>query len=99
MEVKKKYRKLKTASQAEILRSHQRDDDFVKHLREKIIDVLRIIEKRVGLLPLIHSDIPFKLIYYFFTTGMGNQTLGEEYTVIVQANLAAQKVPRVYVCN
>ncbi|OAD58987.1 Peroxisome biogenesis factor 10 [Eufriesea mexicana] len=96
MEIKKKYRKLKTANQAEILRSHQRDDDFVKHLREKVIDVLQIIEKRMGLLPLIHSDIPFKLIYYFFTTGMGNQTLGEEYTGIVQANLAAQKVPSLY---
>ncbi|XP_043587954.1 peroxisome biogenesis factor 10 [Bombus pyrosoma] len=96
MEVKKRIRKLKIASQAEILRSHQRDDDFVKYLREKIADVLQILERRIGLLPLIHSDIPFKLIYFFFTSGMGNQTLGEEYTGIVQANLDAQKVPSIY---
>lgn len=98
MEVKKRIQKLKIASQAEILRSHQRDDDFVKYLREKIADVLQILERRIGLLPLIHSDIPFKLIYFFFTSGLGNQTLGEEYTGIVQANLDAQKVPSIYVC-
>ncbi|XP_043250657.1 peroxisome biogenesis factor 10 isoform X2 [Colletes gigas] len=89
----KKHRKLKCASQVEILRSHQRDDDFVKQLREKVIDVLQIIGRQSGTLPFIHSDIPFKLIYFFFTSGMGNQTLGEEYTGIVQANLEARKVP------
>lgn len=98
MEAKRKRRKLKIASQAEILRSHQRDGDFVKYLRQKITDVLQILEERTGLLPFMHSDIPFKLIYFFFTTGMRNQTLGEEYTGIVQANLNAQKVPSIYVC-
>ncbi|XP_017892764.1 peroxisome biogenesis factor 10-like [Ceratina calcarata] len=96
MNVRKKHEKLKTASQAEILRSHQRDIDFVKHLRERVIDVLQILGKRKGLLPFIHSDIPFKLIYFFFTSGMGNQTLGEEYTGIVQANLEAHKVPSLF---
>lgn len=96
MDIRKKHRKLKTASQAEILRSHQRDDDFVKHLRENVIDVLQIFGKKKGLLPFIHSDIPFKLIYFFFTSGMGNQTLGEEYTGIVQANLDAHKVPSLF---
>ncbi|XP_076625179.1 peroxisomal biogenesis factor 10 isoform X2 [Colletes latitarsis] len=93
----KKHHKLKCASQVEILRSHQRDDDFVKQLREKVIDVLQIIGRQSGTLPFIHSDIPFKLIYFFFTSGMGNQTLGEEYTGIVQANLEARKVPSLLV--
>lgn len=97
MELKEKYRKFKTASQAEILRSHQRDDDFIKHLREKVIDLLQILGKEKRLLPIIHSDIPFKLIYFFFTSGMGNQTLGEEYTGIVQTNLDAYKVPSLFV--
>lgn len=96
MEMKKKYRKLNIASQAEILRSHQRDDDFVKYLREKVIDILQILQRKTGLLPFIHSDIPFKLVYFFFTSGMGNQTLGEEYTGLVQANLKAYKVPSIY---
>ncbi|CAK9823475.1 Peroxisome biogenesis factor 10 [Anthophora retusa] len=96
MDGRKKYRKLKDASPAEILRSHQRDDDFIKQLREKVIDVLQLLVRRKGLLPLIHSDIPYKLIYFFFTSGLGNQTLGEEYTGIVQANLKALKVPTLF---
>nr|XP_034181900.1 peroxisome biogenesis factor 10 [Osmia lignaria] len=96
MEAKRKYRTLKCATQAEILRSHQRDDDFIKHLREKIVDFLHIFGRQKGLLSIIHSDVPFKLIYFFFTSGMGNQTLGEEYTGIVQANLRAYKVPSLF---
>ncbi|XP_053989990.1 peroxisome biogenesis factor 10, partial [Hylaeus volcanicus] len=93
MALSKKSQKLKCASQAEILRSHQRDEDFVKHMREKVIDLLQIVGRRTGTLSLVNSDVPFKLIYFFFTSGMGNQTLGEEYTGIVQANLEARKVP------
>ncbi|KZC05888.1 PREDICTED: peroxisome biogenesis factor 10-like [Dufourea novaeangliae] len=96
MEVKRKYRKLKCASQAEILRSYQRDDDFVKCLREKVIDLLQIVGRQTGTLPFVQSDVPFKLIYFFFTSGMGNQTLGEEYTGIVQADLEARKVPSLF---
>ncbi|XP_076644399.1 peroxisomal biogenesis factor 10 [Halictus rubicundus] len=90
------HRKLKCASEAEILRSHQRDDDFIKHLREKVIDLLQIVGRRTGTLPFIQSDVPFKLLYFFFTSGMGNQTLGEEYTGIVQADLEARKVPSLF---
>ncbi|CAL7939055.1 unnamed protein product [Xylocopa violacea] len=96
MDRNKKYKTLKVASPAEILRAHQRDDGMVKYLREKVINVLQLLEKQRGLLPLIHSDIPFKLIYFLFTSGMGNQTLGEEYTGIVQANLDALKVPSLF---
>ncbi|XP_076294134.1 peroxisomal biogenesis factor 10 [Lasioglossum baleicum] len=95
MEVRR-YRKLKCASEAEILRSHQRDDDFVKHLREKVIDLLQIVGRRTGTLSFVQSDVPFKLLYFFFTSGMGNQTLGEEYTGIVQADLEARKVPSLF---
>lgn len=98
MEAQKRNRALRSANQAEILRSYQRDDDFVKHLREKLIDLVQMIGRQRGLLPFVHSDVPFRLIYFFFTSGMGNQTLGEEYTGIVQANLGARKVPSLLVC-
>lgn len=88
-------RKLKCASQAEILRSHQRDDDFVKQLREKLTEILQNFGIQRTLL---QSDIPLKLLYFIFTSGMGNQTLGEEYAGIVQANLEARKVPTLGVC-
>lgn len=86
-------RKLKCASQAEILRSHQRDDDFVKHLRQKLSEILQNFGVHRTFFQFIQSDIPLKLVYFVFTSGMGNQTLGEEYTGIVQANLEARKVP------
>lgn len=97
MGIRKRPTKLKCASQAEILRSNQRDDDFVKHLREKVIDLLQIVGRRTSTLPFMQADTPFKLIYFFFTSGMGNQTLGEEYTGIVQADLEAHKVPSLLV--
>ncbi|XP_012063113.1 PREDICTED: peroxisome biogenesis factor 10 [Atta cephalotes] len=87
------HRKLKCASQAEILRSHQRDDDFIKFLREKLSDISQNFGVHRTLLQYIRSDIPFKLLYFIFTSGMGNQTLGEEYTGIVQANLEQRRVP------
>ncbi|KAL6439727.1 hypothetical protein ACFW04_004052 [Cataglyphis niger] len=87
------HRKLKCASQAEILRAHQRDDDFVKHLRQKLSEILQNVGVHRTLFQCIQSDIPLKLVYFVFTSGMGNQTLGEEYTGIVQANLEARKVP------
>ncbi|KAL6254579.1 hypothetical protein P5V15_014631 [Pogonomyrmex californicus] len=86
-------RKLKCANQAEILRSHQRDDDFVKYLQEKLSEISQNFGVHRTLLPYIRSDIPLKLLYFVFTSGMGNQTLGEEYTGIVQVNLEKRKVP------
>lgn len=85
--------KLKCASQAEILRSHQKDDEFVKDLRAKLVESLENFRWYQTLSKYIRSDIPFKLIYFVFTSGMGNQTLGEEYTGIVQANLKEYRVP------
>ncbi|XP_020298893.1 peroxisome biogenesis factor 10 isoform X2 [Pseudomyrmex gracilis] len=75
-------RKLKCASQAEILRSHQRDDNFVKYLKKKMYE--KILQN-------------YELVYFTFTSGLGNQTLGEEYTGIVQTNLEKHKVPTLMV--
>lgn len=86
-------RKLKFAIQAEILRSHQRDLAFAEHLKEKLFEILNNFGVHKKWYHLIQLDTPLKLIYFAFTTGMGNQTLGEEYTGIVQANLEELKVP------
>ncbi|XP_066581442.1 peroxisome biogenesis factor 10-like [Prorops nasuta] len=86
--------KSRIASQAEILRSRQRDDDFVFTLRERLSEILHNIGRNnYAFFSLLQSDVPFRLIYFIFTSGLGNQTLGEEYTGIVQANLKAPKVP------
>ncbi|XP_032690509.1 peroxisome biogenesis factor 10 [Odontomachus brunneus] len=86
-------RKLKFAIQAEILRSHQRDVDFTEHLREKLFEILQNFGLHKKWYQYVQLDAPLKLIYFAFTSGMGNQTLGEEYTGIVQANLEQFKVP------
>lgn len=86
-------KRLKCANQAEILRSHQRDTDFIAQLQEKLLDLLQDFNKRKVWSRYLTSDIPASLIYFIFTTGMGNQTLGEEYTGIVQADLKAYKIP------
>ncbi|XP_015171076.1 PREDICTED: peroxisome biogenesis factor 10-like isoform X2 [Polistes dominula] len=86
-------RKLKYANQAEILRSHQRDLDFVLQLQEKLSDILHDFKNYRTLSRHLISDTLAKLIYFIFTTGMGNQTLGEEYTGIVQADIKAYRIP------
>ncbi|XP_033213490.1 peroxisome biogenesis factor 10-like [Belonocnema kinseyi] len=90
---KRAGRKLKSANQAEILRSTQRDNDFVSNLSEKISDLLTRFKGYRSLLHFMQSDIPARFVYFVLTSGMGNQTLGEEYTGIVQADLDARKVP------
>nr|XP_050853133.1 peroxisome biogenesis factor 10-like [Vespula vulgaris]XP_050853134.1 peroxisome biogenesis factor 10-like [Vespula vulgaris]XP_050853135.1 peroxisome biogenesis factor 10-like [Vespula vulgaris]XP_050853136.1 peroxisome biogenesis factor 10-like [Vespula vulgaris]XP_050853137.1 peroxisome biogenesis factor 10-like [Vespula vulgaris]XP_050853138.1 peroxisome biogenesis factor 10-like [Vespula vulgaris]XP_050853139.1 peroxisome biogenesis factor 10-like [Vespula vulgaris]XP_050853140.1 per len=84
---------LKCADQAEILRSYQRDIDFISQLQEKLSNLLHDLKNYRTLFRYPISDIPARLIYFVFTSGMGNQTLGEEYTGIVQANLKNYSVP------
>ncbi|XP_012277518.1 peroxisome biogenesis factor 10 [Orussus abietinus] len=91
--VSKSDHKLSLASQAEILRARQRDDDFIEHLRERYNNLLHKVGGYRTALRFLRSDVPAKLVYFAATSGLGNQTLGEEYTGIVQANLNVRKVP------
>lgn len=86
-------RTLKCGDQAEILRSHQRDTDFISQLQEKLSNLSHDFKNYRNLSRYIISDIPARLLYFVFTSGMGNQTLGEEYTGIVQANIKNYSVP------
>ncbi|XP_058796350.1 peroxisome biogenesis factor 10-like isoform X3 [Phymastichus coffea] len=86
-------RKLRIAIQAEILRSHQRDNDFITQMNENITDLLHRYNLYRNVSRFFKSDVPAKILYFIVTSGFGNQTLGEEYTGIVQANLKINKVP------
>lgn len=90
-------RQSNTASQAEILRSQQRDNDFISQIREKITDLLHGYNLHRNFSWFLKSDVPAKLLYFIVTSGLGNQTLGEEYTGIVQANLTTYRVPSLLV--
>ena len=89
----KKSQRLRIANQAEILRAHQRDDEFAKDLRERITDLVHKFGGHRSIFRYAQSDLPVKLAYLLVTTGLGNQTLGEEYTGIVQADLQTRNVP------
>ena len=83
---------LRTANQAEILRSHQRDNDIISQLNESIADILHRYNLQQRFSRFLKSEVSAKLLYFIFTSGLGNQTLGEEYTGIVQANLQTKRV-------
>ncbi|XP_012252549.2 peroxisome biogenesis factor 10 [Athalia rosae] len=83
----------RNASQAEILRSRQRDDLFANNLRDNLSELLHKIGGKKLLLQIAQSELPAKLAYFIVTTGMNNQTIGEEYTGIIQADVEARKIP------
>lgn len=78
------------ATQAEILRSDQRDNQLIRLLSDHL-KLLSHIHRKLSI-PGTQSDIPAKLLYFALTSGIGNQTLGEEYTGIVQANFRKLQV-------
>lgn len=81
-----KRRRIIQANQAEILRSHQRDSQFVRLLNDQFQEILvnYKIKKSIGT---ISSESVMKLLYFCLTHGLGNQTLGEEYTGVVPVKL------------
>ncbi|XP_014209885.1 peroxisome biogenesis factor 10 [Copidosoma floridanum] len=83
----------RTATQAEILRSHQRDNDFISQISENLTDLLHRYNLHRNFSRFMKSEIPAKLLYFIVTSGLGNQTLGEEYTGIIQADLITYRVP------
>ncbi|XP_008560791.1 peroxisome assembly protein 10-B [Microplitis demolitor] len=81
---------MQAANQAEILRAHQRDDEFLKELDKKLMKSLSKIKNKKILSYLQNNAV--KLLYFMFTSGSGNLTLGEEYTGITQANLQDRQI-------
>ncbi|BEI80225.1 hypothetical protein CcaverHIS002_0107540 [Cutaneotrichosporon cavernicola] len=72
------------ASQAQILRSYQRDAAQVGRLTELVSELLRSL---AGTRWLAHKqtivDLAVRAVYLLLTFGRGRQTLGEEYTDIM----------------
>jgi peroxin-10 len=90
---------LRAANQAEILRSYQRDNDFISDMSEKLTDLLHRYNFYKNFSYYMKSDVFARLLYFIFTSGLGNQTLGEEYTGILQANIKKRKIPSLIVCK
>ncbi|KAJ1531712.1 hypothetical protein ONE63_000379 [Megalurothrips usitatus] len=92
--MKLKMRTLEPAGTAEVLRAAQRDELMVEKIHQEASDILlkaagnRVWMKYHGFLPILS-----KLIYSTVTTLSDIQTLGEEYTGIIQINSKLKQLP------
>ncbi|ORY25265.1 Pex12 amino terminal region-domain-containing protein [Naematelia encephala] len=82
------------ASQAQILRAHQRDTSQVQRLIELTSELLRSL---AGTRWLAHKqtviDLLVRAVYLFLTFGRGARTLGEEYTDILPYATWKRRIP------
>ncbi|WWD16776.1 hypothetical protein CI109_101208 [Kwoniella shandongensis] len=82
------------ASQAQILRAHQRDTSQIYRLTDLVSEILRSI---AGTRWLAHKqtiiDLLVKAVYLTLTFGRGSQTLGEEYTDILPFSTRRGRAP------
>ncbi|XP_059490562.1 peroxisome biogenesis factor 10 [Neocloeon triangulifer] len=86
---------LTRAGRAEILRSAQKDDEFCQELHDEISQVTGEITGHrlwVARNKTIFDGLS-KFIYKYFTTLKNLQTLGEEYTGIVQLDSSGRNLP------
>ena len=82
------------AGQAEILRSAQKDDQTTDKLGDLVSDVtLALVGNRSWLKSRQWRETLANLLYYGFTTVPGLQTLGEEYTGLIQIHERRQNIP------
>lgn len=89
-----KLRALEPAGTAEVLRAAQRDELMVERIHQETSDLLlkaagnRVWMKYHGSLPILA-----KILYAAVTTLADIQTLGEEYTGIIQINSTLNQLP------
>lgn len=82
------------AGQAEILRAAQKDEQVTDRLSDLVFDVAYMfVGNRRWLKSRNLREILASFLYYGFTTVPGSQTLGEEYTGMIQINKANKNVP------
>jgi peroxin-10 len=82
------------AGQAEIFRAAQKDEQVTDRLSDLVFDVGHMfVGNRRWLKSENLRETIASVLYYGFTTVPGFQTLGEEYTGIIQINKANKNVP------
>ncbi|PNF32643.1 Peroxisome biogenesis factor 10 [Cryptotermes secundus] len=82
------------AGQAEILRAAQKDEQVTDRLSDLVFDVVHMFfGNRRWLKSRNLRETLASFLYYGFTTVPGYQTLGEEYTGMIQISKANKNVP------
>jgi peroxin-10 len=82
------------AASPDIIRSHQKDAYFQGILLQHLSTILRnLYGARTAHAYTTEARTFAELLYLGLTTGLGNRTLGEEYTDIVQVEDATRRLP------
>ncbi|KAK0049427.1 peroxisome biogenesis factor 10-like isoform X2 [Biomphalaria pfeifferi] len=84
----------RSAGVAEIIRSHQKDDSFLRYLRSLLVDIFqRVAGPQHWIRWRNHLDILSDLVYFAITTFSELQTVGEEYVNIIQTDVTLKALP------
>lgn len=85
------------AGAAEVLRAAQKDKGFLDHLKSCLSEIVqRSAGTKVWLDIHKHAEILCEFIYYCLTTLCLHQTLGEEYTGVLQVDHSKRKLPHTF---
>ncbi|KAK3871391.1 hypothetical protein Pcinc_021825 [Petrolisthes cinctipes] len=85
------------AGAAEVLRATQKDESFLDHLKSCISEIVqRVYGTRTWLTYHKHGEVLCEILYYSLTTLSLRQTLGEEYTGILQVDTTRKRLPNVF---
>ncbi|KAL3831692.1 hypothetical protein ACJMK2_023414 [Sinanodonta woodiana] len=85
---------LGSAGTAEIIRSHQKDDFYLRYLRGTTAEALQtVLGARWWIRWRKEAEIIADLGYFILTTFSGFQTVGEEYVNIIQVDKSERAVP------
>ena len=88
---------IKRAGQAEIIRTTQKDQQYTNKINEDVVEIVQFLSQNSRQRDLIKfntiSAIVSKLMYHGFATVNRIQTLGEEYTGIIQIDNQSETLP------
>lgn len=85
------------AGAAEVLRASQKDESFLDHLKSCVSEIVqRSAGTRVWLDIHKHAEILCEFAYYSLTTLCLRQTLGEEYTGILEVDHTKRRLPNTF---
>lgn len=84
---------LSKAGQAEIIRSCQKDHQYIGQVYAEVTELFRRYDNRLWIKYDELLKIVLKVTYYSFHAICGIQTVGEEYTGIIQINSSFTSLP------
>lgn len=81
----------------EIVRSHRKDEEILAQIRRRVQSIAVSLLRPKRFVEW-NREIQFaaEFLYFGLTTGIGNQTIGEEYLGLIQTQKGKQSVPSAF---